>query len=273
MWTVNWQASVGVVKGIREDIAELDVKLSLLTLGHDEQQMDAVRLVQRHYRRVQARRLDANRLAAAVQLQAWVRCWQRRRLWRGQLAAAIAIQRFVRDRTEAKQLEATALIQIVYRRYRLRRLVGISALGRGAQQQAADMWNMMLDSSLSSLFYCSCCGCPLQPRHTAPKRSCEVCMFAEPAPFQPSSSKSIADRGAAGLYGSLSADQESQLLNVVSATVAACPNRTEAAKNALYFFVTHGALAKPAWVNELLGAMQSVNTDMNGGGSDDGDDT
>ena len=78
------------------------------------------------------------------------------------------------------------MIQIIYRRYRLRRLIGLTSRGRGEQQQASDMWNMMLDSSLAALFYCSLCGCPLEVlRPTLPLPCVSTAFAAKSFPLPP----------------------------------------------------------------------------------------
>jgi hypothetical protein len=235
-------ASVGVVKNIREDMAELDAKLDLLTMGHDEEEMQAVRLVQRKFRAVQSRRQVRARRNAIVKLQAWVRGSRRRLLWRAQCSAAVVFQRFWRGRTRAQQLRMVRRIQAVYRRFRLRKLIGLTV---GAQYSSTDMWNNLLDSSLAALFYCSLCGCPLE--HCAPRRQCGVCLFVEDAPFQ------LQRRAptARGTYSGVSKEQAAQLVDLAATAVTNCANAMEATKNALYFFLSQG-MSDPKFAADLM---------------------
>ena len=63
-----------VTRELREDIEELQDKLILLTMGHDEREMAAVLKMQRNFRVRQAKKFAQGKQDAIVQIQA---------IWRG----------------------------------------------------------------------------------------------------------------------------------------------------------------------------------------------
>lgn len=127
----------------------------------------------------------------------------------------------------SKSTRAAARIQKAYRRYRAAALVrGVgSAL---AQDGAAALWNSIVDSSGSALFFCRLCGSPLDA--VAPRRVCGVCSFTEMAAFN---CREVDEADPSALQGEAAVQEQA------IKAIAASPNWIEALKNLVFFFVAN----------------------------------
>jgi|EP01046_Picozoa_sp_COSAG06_P001242 hypothetical protein len=84
--------TVAVTRELQEDIAELQDKLMLLTMGHDEREMAAVLKMQQNFRMRQAKKLAKGKQGAIVSIQSMWRGHTSRNEQRERHEAAVAIQ-------------------------------------------------------------------------------------------------------------------------------------------------------------------------------------
>jgi len=143
-------------------------------------------------------------------------------------ARCYALDRWVRNRHDTEHSRAAIKIQKAYRRCRAAALVrGVgSAL---AQDGAAALWNSIVDSSGSALFFCRLCGSPLDA--VAPRRICGVCCFTEMAAFN---YREIDETDPSALQGEAAVQEQA-----IKAIVAS-PNWLDTLKNLVFFFVANG---------------------------------
>lgn len=215
--------TVAVTRELREDISELQDKLVLLTMGHDEREMASVLKMQRVFRMRQAKRFAAGKQTAIVSIQANWRGHTAREEQRERKEAAAAIQNAFRKRNETESSRAAVRIQQAFRRCRAAALVrGVG--NKLAQDGAAALWNSIVDSSCGALFYCRLCGSPLDA--VSPRRVCGICCFTETAAFQ---QRTEGDDDPSALQG------EAAVQELAIKAVLASPNWLDALKNLIYF--------------------------------------
>lgn len=81
-----------MTRELQEDIAELQDKLKLLTMGHDEREMAAVVKMQRNFRVRQAKKVAQGKMHAIVDIQSCYRGYMVRSAEKERHEAATLIQ-------------------------------------------------------------------------------------------------------------------------------------------------------------------------------------